>query len=137
MKVPVTLLNLLHQRLRTAIAISGVAFSIILLFMQLGFLGSAEATATIFLSKLDFDVALIAADYLDINRANSFPRARLYQCRAFPGVDTVSPLWVNANLWRIVNDRDPLQSGLRRGIMVVGFDLGDAPFQLPDLPGKI
>jgi putative ABC transport system permease protein len=137
MRIPLTFLNLLHQRLRTAIAIAGVAFSIILVFMQLGFFGSAEATATLFLNKLDFDLMLISSDYLDINRPSSFPRARLYQCQAFSGVDSVAPLWVNTNLWRIVNDKDKGQKGLRRGIMVVGFDLGDPVFQLPELAEKV
>jgi putative ABC transport system permease protein len=134
MRVPLTFLNLLHQRLRTTVAIAGVAFSIILVFMQLGFYGSAEATATLFLNKLDFDLVLFSTDYLDINRPGSFPRERLYQCQAFPGVVSVAPLWVNSNLWRIVNDQDTSQTGLRRGIMVVGFRLGDPVFRLPELP---
>src|ERR1700681_2698827 len=100
MKIPLTFLNLLHQRLRTTVAIAGVGFSIILVFMQLGFFGSAEATATLFLDSLDFDLVLISSDYLDINRPSSFPSTRLYQCQAFPGVRSVAPLWANSNLWR-------------------------------------
>src|SRR5215471_13906000 len=124
MRIPFTILNLLHQRLRTLVAIAGVAFSMLLVFMQLGFFGSAAATATIFFDKLDFDLILVSRDYSNITQPASFPRIRLYQCQATPGVATVSPMWVNGNLWRIVNDQDKSQHGLRRGIMVVGFDLG-------------
>jgi putative ABC transport system permease protein len=133
MRIPLTFLNLLHQRFRTAIAVAGVAFSILLVFMQLGFLGSAEATATLFLEKLDFDLVILSADYLDVNRPGSFPHVRLDQCLAVDGVADVSPLYVAAGLWRIVNEKSPATNGLRRGIMVVGFDLGDPVFRLPGL----
>jgi putative ABC transport system permease protein len=137
MKIPLTVLNLLHQKLRTLIAIAGVAFAILLIFMQLGFYGSAEATATLFLHKLDFDLILTSADYLDINRPASFPESRLYQALAVEGVASAAPLYVSANLWRIVDANDPKKDRLRRNIMVVGFHLGDQVFQLPDLERKI
>src|SRR5437870_5384417 len=106
MKVPLTLLNLLHQRLRTIVAIAGVAFSMLLVFMQLGFFGSAAVTATIFFDKLDFDLILISREYMSLIQTGSFPRSRLYQCQAGLGVTLAAPLWVNGNLWRIVNDED-------------------------------
>ena len=137
MRTPLTLLTLLHQRLRTLVAIAGVAFSMLLVFMQLGFFGSAAATATIFFDKLDFDLILVSRDYSNITQPASFPRIRLYQCQATPGVATVSPMWVNGNLWRIVNDQDKSQHGLRRGIMVVGFDLGDPVFRLENLEANL
>jgi putative ABC transport system permease protein len=133
MKIPLTILNLLHQRLRTLIALAGVAFSILLVFMQLGFFGSAETTAILFLNKLDFDLVLTSADYLDVNRPGSFPRTRLDQTRAADGVVWAGPIFVNGNLWRIVNEQDKSRNGLRRGIMVVGFDLGDQAFRMKDL----
>jgi len=136
-KIPLTFLNLLHQRLRTIIAIAGVAFSIILVFMQLGFFGSAEAAAILFLDKLDFDVVFISSDYLAINHTNGFPATRLYQCQGFAGVRSVAPLWVSSNLWRIVNKEDTSQNGLRRSIMVVAFKPGDPLFRLPELTNKL
>ena len=135
MRIPLTLHNLLHQKVRTLVAIVGVAFSILLIFMQLGFYGSAEATATVFLSKLDFDLIIISTDYLDINRPGNFPRSRLYQAPAVANVASISPLYISGTLWRIVSD-NPNQNRLRRGIMVVGFNLGDRPFRL-DLEGEI
>lgn len=135
MKIALTLHNLLHQKVRTLVAIVGVAFSILLIFMQLGFYGSAEATATMFLSKLDFDLIVISTDYLDINRPGEFPRSRLYQAPAVTGVVSVSPLYISGTLWRIVSE-NPDQNRLRRGIMVVGFNLADRPFLL-DLESEI
>jgi putative ABC transport system permease protein len=140
MKIPLTLLTLLHQRFRTLIAIAGVGFSILLVFMQLGFFGSAKTAATIYLEKLDFDLMLVDTEYANINRTGVFPRDRLYQALAVPGVVSASPLWVNGNLWRIVPPQDADnqdRKGFRRGIMVVGFDVTDPVFLLPGLEHDI
>jgi putative ABC transport system permease protein len=137
MKIPFTLLNLLHQRLRTLIAIAGVAFSMLLVFMQLGFFGSAAVTATVFFDKLDFDLIVLSRDYMNLTQPGSFPHTRLYQCLASSGVVQASPLWVNGNLWRIINEKDQSKNGLRRGIMVVGFDLGDPVFLLEGLEADL
>ncbi len=137
MKIPLTLLNLVHQPLRTLIALAGVAFAILLVFMQLGFKGSAESAATILLSEIDFDLALISADYVDVTRAGTFPRTRLSQCLGVDGVTHVAPMYISGNLWRIVNRQQPSRHGLRRTIMVVGFDLDDPVFQLKDIKDNI
>jgi putative ABC transport system permease protein len=139
MKIPLTILNLLHQKLRTIIALAGVAFSTILIFMQLGFYGSAAVTATVFIDKLDADLVLLSPDYLDINRPGTLARSRMIQARSITGVKSVVPLYVAGNLWRIVDvdDGQPgFMNGRRRGIMVVGFNPEDDPFLLPELRGQ-
>jgi putative ABC transport system permease protein len=140
MKIQLTVLNLLHQKLRTIIALIGVAFSTILIFMQLGFYGTAAITATVFIDKLDFDLILLSPDYLDINRPGTFARARLAQANAIAGVESVVPLYVAGNLWRIVDmdDGGPgLMNGRRRGIMVVGFNPECQPFLIPEMEDQL
>jgi putative ABC transport system permease protein len=140
MKVQLTAFNLLHQKLRTAIAVIGVSFATILIFMQLGFYGSAATTATVFIDKLDFDLILLSPDYLDINRPGAFARAQMVQANSIPGALSVVPLYVAGNLWRIVDMDDgkpgPM-NGRRRGIMVVGFYPQDQPFLLPELEKQL
>ncbi len=126
MKTPLVLLNLLHQPVRTAVAIIGVAFAVLLVFMQLGFYGSAETAATSLYHALDYDLVLTSENYLNINRARSFPRLRIYQALEHPDVASVAPLYVNWQTWRI-QDRDRQ----RRAILVIAFDL-DEPALLPE-----
>jgi putative ABC transport system permease protein len=128
MNIPLALLNLLHQKVRTLVAVGGVAFAIILLFMQLGFYGSAEASATVFLENLDFDILLTSPDYLDISRPGTFPRSRVYQALAVDGVADGAPLYLNFNFWRIKASGPGKTGGKRRNIMVVGFNLADRDF---------
>ena len=72
-------LNLLHQRIRTLISIAGVAFAALLIFTQLGFLGSVDRTATLLFDHLDFDLLLTSGEYIDLNTPQGFPRPRLFQ----------------------------------------------------------
>src|SRR5437016_3387438 len=114
MKIQLTILNLLNQKLRTVIALFGVAFSATLIFMQLGFYGSAATTATVFIEKLNFDLILLSPDYLDINRPGTLARSRMTQAYSTAGVESVVPLYVAGNLWRIV-DVDSGQPGAMNG----------------------
>jgi len=98
-RIPLVWYNLVHDRRRTAVGILGVAFSAILMFMQLGFLGSVRSTAVTILEKLDFDVLLVSPTYLYVYDSGSFPRLRLEQARSVPGVREAVPLYLGFNNW--------------------------------------
>ncbi|MCA9180160.1 MAG: hypothetical protein KDA51_01875, partial [Planctomycetales bacterium] len=74
MKTPLALHNLLHQPLQTGVSIAGVAFALLLVFMQLGFMGAVAFTATNVLEQLEFDVLLRAPDYLHLYEAGQIER---------------------------------------------------------------
>jgi putative ABC transport system permease protein len=99
--------NLVHKRARTAIAAGGVAFAVILIFMELGLLGGVGRTATMLFDKLNFDLLLTSSEYLDLSRPGEFPRARLAQARAATSVADVIPLSVGVGGWRL-----PARTGL-------------------------
>src|SRR4051812_44309168 len=92
--------NLVHKRTRTFIAAAGVAFAVILTFMELGMFGGVGRTATMLYDKLQFDLLITSSEYLDVSRTDAFPRARLAQARAAEGVDDVFPLSFNIAGWR-------------------------------------
>jgi len=97
--------------------------------MQLGFFASAETTATVLLSKFDFDIIVISANYLDINRTGSFPEQRLTQMQGYHDVESATPVYISSHNWVIVEDDSPHllpRSANRRAILVVGFN-PDAP----------
>jgi putative ABC transport system permease protein len=127
MKTPLALLNLLHQRVRTCVAVLGVTFAIVLVFMQLGFLGAVEATATLLFERLDFDLLLVSSEYREVNRPGKFPLARLQQAEAVDGVERAVPLYLGFHLWRNSDTRQ------RRLIMVLGFRPSDHAFRLPEI----
>jgi putative ABC transport system permease protein len=123
MKTPLVILNLLHQPVRTFVALLGVAFAVLLMFMQLGFYGSADSAATTLYDALDFDLILISSNYLNSTRPNGFPRYRIYQALEHRDVETVAPLYVDYQTWHIQDSRRQ-----RRAILVFAFNLDEPVF---------
>lgn len=124
MKTPLVLLNLLHQPLRTLVAILGVAFAVLLVFMQLGFYGSAEAAATTLYDALDFDLVLVSTNYLNSTRPHSFPLERVYQALEHADVASAAPVYIDWQTWRILG-----RDSHRRAILVIAFNLDDPVFR--------
>ena len=124
MKTPLVLLNLLHQPVRSLVAILGVSFAVLLIFMQQGFYASAELAANTLYHALDFDLILISSDYINSTRPRSFPKPRIYQALEHRDVASVSPLYIDWQTWRI---RD--SSRQRRAILVLAFRLDEPVFR--------
>jgi putative ABC transport system permease protein len=132
-RTPLARLNLLHERTRTLVAVAGVAFAALLIFVQLGFLGAVRATATLVYDRLDFDVAVLSSEYQDLVRAGTFPRDRLPRVRGLPGVESVKPL----SVWGIQWLNSENENRGRRGILVIGIDPADAPLKHPELTPEL
>ncbi len=131
MKTPLAWHNLIHQKKRTLVAVAGVAFAALLIFMQLGFFGAAQGTATIIYDQLEFDIILISPQYIDINRPGTLPSERLHQALAVEGIEHVSPVYVGPASWRNP-DAPPQYASKPQTIMVMGFRPEDEVFRRDD-----
>lgn len=124
MKTQLAWHNLMHEKGRTLVATAGVIFALVLILMQLGFLGSVVTTATIIYDQLRFEVLITSPEYIDIRKTGTFPRQRLSQAAAVEGVLDVQPMYIGLNVWRH-------PTTLRgRGILVVGARDPAAVFDL-------
>ena len=92
--------NLTHQKIRTGVSLVGVGFAVLLVFMQLGFLGAVFTTANLVYDQFDFDVVILSKEYVSLNESSSFLRTRLAQARAAHGVESAWPLTSTIGLWR-------------------------------------
>jgi putative ABC transport system permease protein len=99
MKTPLARQNLLHYKMRTLAGASGVAFSVVLIFLQLGFLGSVHSTAALLFDGLEFDLMLRSPQYLHVAAAHSLPRDRVYQAASEPDVRGISTLCLGVSQW--------------------------------------
>ena len=115
-RIPLAWLLLTRQPMRLAVALAGIAFAGILMFMQLGFRdGLFEASIT--LHKLfDTDLVLISPRTTSSVAMAGFPRRRLVQAMAHPAVQGVSPVHWNLLSWRNPENR------ATRSILVLGFE---------------
>lgn len=98
--------QLSHQKVRMAVAMTGVAFSNILIFSQLGLRALLFDGITLLPENLKGDLFLLSS-YAPILEQSAFPRVYLYQADAIAGVASASPLYVKEANW--VNPQDLLR----------------------------
>jgi len=126
-RVPLAWYNLLHERNRLGVAIAGVTFAVLLMFMNLGFLGALVNTTTNFYDQFNGDLFLLSPESLEISTTKAFPRERLYQVKGIDGVARAMPLYAEYALWK-----NP-ETGVSRALFVYGFNPNDPVFLMPEL----
>src|SRR5687768_16319706 len=100
MKTPLAWKNLVHNKVRTSVTLDGVSFAVILIFMQLGFLGAVRKTATQIYDALDFDLMLRSPSYLHLTEPRSFPRERVYQAASLAEIAKARPFYLGLSEWQ-------------------------------------
>jgi len=136
MKTPLAWKNLAHNKVRTMVALAGVAFAVILIFMQPGFKGAVKKTATQIYDALEFDLMLRSPAYLHLTEPRTFPREQLYRAASLPAVASTEPFYLGLTEWQAPQpeDVDPKKwSGEWRGIIAMGVDPRDPPFRIKDI----
>jgi putative ABC transport system permease protein len=124
-------LQLRRQKVRFAVAIAGVAFAVILMFMQLGFQDALFRSAVNVHQRLRGDLFLFHPNYSVLALATQFPRVRLYQAAGFDGVESVTPVYIGITKWK-----NPL-TGRTRDIFVMGVDPSADVFDSDDVRAQI
>lgn len=119
MVLTLALRNLLHDRIRLAVTLVGILFSIVLVAVQLGlYLGSSRMiTANIDKSDADLFVTTFGAKSFEDGGILLTDRER-HQALATPGVQSVVPLVVSFAEWR-------KPGGGSSRVVVVGSDADD------------
>ena len=121
-RTPISTLNLLGKPTQAIVSILGVAFALLLIFMQLGFRGAVANTATIVYGKLDFDVLLRSPEYLHLYEARTVQHAWLDLIQSHPDVASVSPFYIMLQKWQNPQDgnyRAIAMMGVRRDKLVI------------------
>jgi putative ABC transport system permease protein len=130
-RIPVAWLQLSREPLRLLVGLAGVAFAVILVFMQLGFQSAMYESATRYHRSLDYDVVLLSPKTPFVGIPEGFTRRRLYQALGADGVSAVSPVYVRQAFWK-----NPWQRGVRN-IVVVGIDPTRRAFLLADVQRQL
>jgi putative ABC transport system permease protein len=129
-RIPLAWLMLTRQPVRLAVALAGIAFAGILMFMQLGFRdGLFDASVTVH-RQFDADLVLMSPRTMSSIGMASFPRRRLVQAMADPAVRGITPVNWGLLLWRNPDSR------INRSILTIGFEPGDPLFLDPELAAQ-
>jgi putative ABC transport system permease protein len=84
--IDLALKNLLHDKLRFAITVAGVAFAVTLVFVQTGLFHGLLAKATVTIEHLDADLWITSRNTPNIDFSQAFSQARVHRVRSVPGV---------------------------------------------------
>jgi putative ABC transport system permease protein len=116
MKIPLSWLQLTHEKIRLLVALAGITFADMLMFMQLGFQDSLFDSSVKIHQSFKGDIFLMSPQSEALFSTTSFSSRRLYESLAVDGVASASPVYVDLALWK-----NPV-AGNTRSILAIGFN---------------
>lgn len=123
--------QLRHQKVRLLVAVAGIAFADILIFMQLGFHNSIFGGVTRVNENLTGDLYLVSSRAKFMDDGQTFDRRHLYQAAAVEGVKSAAPFyyshagWVNPWNKKVTN------------VAILAFDPAHPVLNLPDVNSQL
>jgi putative ABC transport system permease protein len=126
-KIPLSWLQLTREKPRLLVAMAGIAFADILMFMQLGFQAALFDSATQMHQNLRGDLMLMNPQARNLTYMDTFPRRRLYQVMSLTGVESADAVYLNFVDWK-----HP-QTHRKSSILALGFDPEKSVLNLPEV----
>lgn len=118
--------NLVHDKLRFVITIAGVAFAVMLVFVQVGlFLGLLD-NASVTIENIDADLWVTTRATPNVDFARTFPETYVQRVRSVPGVERADNLVV----WFMQMN---LPTGAQEGTLVYALE----DFRVWNLPWSV
>jgi len=124
-KIPLSWLQLTREKTRLAVALSGIAFADILMFMQIGFRDALYYSNVRMHTSLIGDVVLISNQSSAVLSMKGFSQRELYQSLDLPFVKSVNSIYLDYTSWK-----NPV-TGRPRNLLVYGFNPKSNVFDLP------
>jgi putative ABC transport system permease protein len=93
-------LQLRKERARLLVAIAGISFADVLMFLQMGFRGALFSSAVEFHHSLNGEIVMLSSRSRSLIALDRFTERRLYQAAGVTGVASVSPIYLNSLQWR-------------------------------------
>jgi len=127
-RIPLARRNLLHNRRRLLVAVLGIGFAVVLMFMQTGFRNALFDSTVRVIEVLNADLVLVNRAQQALPSKQTFSYRRIHQARGCPGVEGVYPLYSETPfaLWKPVGDKG-------YPIRTLGSELGDPVFLIPEV----
>jgi putative ABC transport system permease protein len=126
-RIPVAWKQLTKQRTKTLIAIAGIAFADVLMFMQLGIWDALFNSAVELHSSLNGEIVLVSGRYKSLISLDPFSERRLRQAEGFEGVESTSPIYLNFVQWKNPQNKDIWN------IFAIGFNPEDKVLNKPEV----
>ncbi|MCZ8181482.1 MAG: ABC transporter permease DevC [Beijerinckiaceae bacterium] len=98
-RTPLGWLQLAHHPLRFSMAITGVAFAVLMVFMQLGFMNMLFDTTVMFHRQLKADIVLVDPAARSLIDLRTFPRRRFIQAMGVEGIADGETMHIGQLTW--------------------------------------
>ena len=92
--LPLAWLQLKRQPVRYLVAVTGIGFAALLMYMQLGFQSGLLKSATKFYNALETDLVLISPATVNSGSYQQFPQSQLFQALGVEGIRETIPLYI-------------------------------------------
>jgi len=135
-RIPLAWYNLTHRPFRFAVYLAGIAFAVVLMFVQLGFWGALLESFVAVIQRMDGQLVLINRVKRSLVVTEPFPKYWLVQARRVDSVESIVPMYIRTGTWKNPVGRPPEQanSSNRMLIRVVAYNLSSKALkQLPEV----
>jgi len=112
---PLARRNLFHDKIRFAVTLTGIVFSVVLIVVELGLFVGFTVTTSSIIDRSSADLWIVSRGTPYIEQGAPFPERKFYQVLATPGVAAADKYIVRFSNWKAPD-------GSERGIQVVGFN---------------
>ncbi|MFN6469362.1 MAG: ABC transporter permease DevC [Nostoc sp. SerVER01] len=126
-RTPLGWLQLSHEKGRFLVALSGIAFADVLMFMQLGFQNALFDSNTRLHGSMQGDIMLVSPQARNLANMSTFPRRRLYQAMDIPGVKSAEAMYISFIDWKNPQTRQDT------AVLVIGFNPDRQMLDLPEV----
>lgn len=130
-KTPLAWRQLTHERSRMLVAIAGITFADVLMFLQMGFRSALFNGAVQLHATLDADIFLVSERYKSLIALDKFTERRLYQTLGYTGVKSISPVYLSPVQWK-----NPVNKEIWN-LYAIGINPDDRIINLPSVQEKI
>jgi putative ABC transport system permease protein len=128
-RLPIGWLQLTHSKPRLAAALAGVAFAIVLVFMQLGFMNAMIRSIGLPYQALDADILILSSDANTLNDGSPVPRQRMFEALGVDGVASATPVFLGKIDWK-------QPDGTVRSLETFGVDPSVRTFRSPEIDAR-
>jgi putative ABC transport system permease protein len=130
-RTPLGWLQLSHEKGRFAVALSGIAFADLLMFMQLGFQNALYDSAARIHNSLHGDVFIFSTQARNLIGMSTFTRRRLYQAMDIPGVESTDAMYFNTVNWKHPETKKETP------MLAIGFNPSKQALDIPEVNSQL
>lgn len=125
MKISLAWFQLTHEKIRLLVALAGITFADVLMFMQLGFREALFDSSVRLHNNFKTDLVVLNSQSDTFVDLKPFSQRRLYEVLGVDGVKSVTPVYIDFAFWKNPVERNT------RGILAIGINPDRDKISLP------